>query len=98
MQWDADDSSPDSGVSAYQGDEGTENLPLFVSLPAGLEFLMSQLILDGCLVKVPQQETNGTFTISGSFGASLSPVTEVYALTASGMELVERLIAAKPLE
>jgi hypothetical protein len=73
-------------------------LPWFVSLPAELEFLMSQLILDGCLVKVPQHEFNTTF--SGSFGSSYkpAPLIETYALTGPGIELVERLIAAKPLE
>lgn len=69
--------------------------PLFVSLPAGLEFLVSQLILDGCLVKVPQHKFNATF--SGSM-YELAPLTETYALTGPGIELVERLVAAKPLD
>jgi hypothetical protein len=65
-------------------------IPLVIALPGGLEFLLSQLILDGCLVKLPSSEIG--VTLPGGL-----PLVEVYTLTDSGVELVDRLVAAKPL-
>jgi hypothetical protein len=72
--------------------------PIFVSLPAGLEFLMSKLILDGCLRKVPRQEIGLTFSGSAGSVYEMAPVVETYALTSLGMQLVMRIIRAEPLE
>jgi HNH endonuclease len=81
-------------------------LPLVIALPFGLEFLMSKLILDGCLVKLPYAELAklppsqiGLVPPGGLGGAATgSPLVEYYALTATGVELVNRLVDANPLE
>lgn len=61
----------------------TRGVPLVATLPAGQKFLMSYLILDGHLVLLPCPD----------FGLMLRDniMIEAYALTESGMQLVERL-------
>jgi hypothetical protein len=66
-------------------------IPHIIALPGGPEFLVSRLILDGCLVKLPPDEI-GVMLPGGL------PLIETYALTELGVELVERLIAAEPLD
>ncbi|WP_426505410.1 HNH endonuclease signature motif containing protein [Dactylosporangium sp. McL0621] len=66
-------------------------IPLYVTLPAGLEFLMSRLVLDGCIIKLPATEIG--VVLPGGF-----PLVEVYVLTEPGVTLVEQLIAAEPLD
>lgn len=77
-----------------------------IALPFGLEFLMFKLILDGCLVKLPLSElvklppSQIGLVPRGSVGSPTagSPLVEYYALTDSGVELVDRLIDANPLD
>jgi hypothetical protein len=77
-----------------------------IALPFGLEFLMFKLILDGCLVRLPLSELAklspsqiGLVPPGGlSSPTAGSPLVEYYALTDSGVELVDRLIAANPLD
>jgi HNH endonuclease len=81
-------------------------LPLVIALPFGLEFLMFKLILDGCLVKLPLWElvklppSQIGLVPPGGLGSPTagSPLVEYYALTDSGVELVDRLIDASPLD
>jgi hypothetical protein len=67
----------------------TRGIPLVAILPVGQEFLMSYLIRDGHLVLLP----------SPDFGLRLggNTVIEAYALTESGMQLVERLVNGERL-
>jgi hypothetical protein len=69
-------------------------IPHFVGLPFGLEFLMSKLILDGHLVKVPLSD----LVQPGTEVTPVQRLVEIYLLTESGLALVERLIAAEPVE
>src|SRR5262249_12518518 len=67
----------------------TRGIPLVATLPVGQKFLMSYLIRDGHLVLLP----------SPDFGLQLggNTVIEAYALTESGMQLVERLVNGERL-
>jgi hypothetical protein len=65
-------------------------IPLVAMLPYGQEFLLSYLIRDGHLVHLPSPE----------FGLRLSgyiQLIDAYALTDSGMQLVEQFIEGEPL-
>jgi hypothetical protein len=66
-----------------------------VKLPHGLEFLLSRLILDGSLVKIPVPDL-GVLTANG--GAVEVSLFEAYLLTEVGKDLVDRLVAAEPLD
>jgi HNH endonuclease len=81
---------PPDGIEVTWDPTYTRNLPLVETLPFGQKFLMSYLIRDGHLVLLP----------SPDFGLRLREHTvfEAYALTASGMELVERLVEGEPLK
>jgi hypothetical protein len=67
----------------------TRGIPLVATLPVGQKFLMAYLIRDGHLVLLP----------SPDFGLQLggNTVIEAYALTESGVQLVERLVNGERL-
>jgi hypothetical protein len=68
----------------------TQGIPLVATLPFGQEFLLSYLIRDGHLVRLPVPD----------FGLQLSSfitVFEAYALTDTGMLLVEQFVKGEPL-
>jgi hypothetical protein len=68
----------------------TQGLALVTVLPFGQEFLLSYLIRDGHLVHLPSPE----------FGLQLGgyiTILEAYALTDTGMLLVEQVVQGEPL-
>ena len=70
-------------------------IPHIVKVPHGLEFLLSRLILDGCVVKVPLPEFG---VLAADLGVLRVPLFDAYLLTEVGKDLVDRLIAAEPLD
>ena len=78
------------GTEALYDPTFTRGIPLVATLPVGQEFLMSYLIRDGHLVLLP----------SPDFGLRLGGnivIIEAYALTETGMQLVEQLVNGEPL-
>jgi hypothetical protein len=68
----------------------TRGVPLVATVSFGQEFLLSYLIKDGHLVRLPSPE----------FGLLLDGylnIIEAYALTDSGIQLVEQFIKGEPL-
>lgn len=81
---------PPDGVEVSYDPTFTRGMPLVATLPFGQEFLLSYLIRDVHLVLLPSPE----------FGLRLgrhTTVIEAYALTESGMQLVEQLVNGEPL-